>query len=61
MKKNVQIPEELFCRLCSYFLLDHREPLQEDLIKIGLEDKLDAVQRRKEYAESHKKEKNTRA
>lgn len=30
MKKTVQIPEELFGRLCMYFLLDRTEPEYAD-------------------------------
>lgn len=48
-KKNVQIPEELFGRLCMYHLLDRTEPENEDLIKAGLEQKLEAMNRRSEY------------
>lgn len=46
---NIQISEELFTRLCAYFLLDRREPLQEQIIKDQLQDKLDRVQRRADY------------
>lgn len=46
---NVQISEELFTRLCAYFLLDRREPLQEQIIKDQLQDKFDRVQRRADY------------
>ena len=48
-KKNVQIPEELFGRLCMYHLLDRTEPENEALIKAGLEKKMNAVCRRSEY------------
>lgn len=48
-QKNVQIPEELFGRLCMYHLLDRTEPENEDLIKAGLEQKLQAMNRRSEY------------
>lgn len=46
---NIQISEELFTRLCAYFLLDRREPLQEQIIKDQLQDKFDRVQRRADY------------
>lgn len=51
MKKNVnvQIPEELFGRLCMYHLLGRTEPENEALIKAGLEKKMNAVCRRSEY------------
>lgn len=38
---NVQISEELFSRLCAYFIMDRREPLQEQIIKDLLQEKLD--------------------
>lgn len=46
---NIQISEELFTRLCAYFLLDRREPLQEQIIKDQLQDKFDRIQRRADY------------
>lgn len=46
---NVQISEELFSRLCAYHLMDRREPLQEQIIKDQLQDKLDRIQRRADY------------
>ena len=46
---NIQISEELFTRLCAYFLLDRREPLQEQIIKDQLQDKFDRGQRRGDY------------
>lgn len=46
---NIQISAELFTRLCAYFLLDRREPLQEQIIKDQLQDKFDRVQRRADY------------
>lgn len=49
--KTVQITEELFVRICYYFLLDRRTPSQEELIKIGLTDKLDKMQAREKYRE----------
>lgn len=53
--KTVQIPEELFGRLCMYFLLDRTEPEQVDAITAGLQDKLDRMQLRTEYMEQLRK------
>lgn len=47
---NVQISEELFSRLYAYFLMDRREPLQEQIIKDELQTKFDKIQRRTDYA-----------
>lgn len=47
--KQVQISEELFSRLCAYHLMDRREPLQEQIIKDLLQEKLDRIQRRADY------------
>lgn len=49
--KNIQIPEELFSRICSYFLLGRREKLQETIICNELQYKLDKMQARQEYSE----------
>lgn len=46
---NIQISEELFTRLYAYFLMDKREPLQEQIIKDGLQEKFDRIQRRADY------------
>lgn len=46
---NVQISEELFSRLCAYFIMGRREPLQEQIIKDLLQEKLDRIQRRADY------------
>lgn len=46
---NIQISEELFSRLYAYFLMDRREPLQEQIIKDQLQEKLDKIQRRTDY------------
>lgn len=46
---NVQISEELFSRLYAYFLMDRREPLQEQIIKDELQAKFDKIQRRADY------------
>jgi hypothetical protein len=50
MKKQIQISEELFSRLCAYHLLDRREPEQEQAIRTGLQRKLASIQRRTDYA-----------
>lgn len=50
MKKQIQISEELFSRLCAYHLLDRREPLQEQIIKDQLQEKLNRIQARADYA-----------
>lgn len=47
--KQVQISEELFSRLYAYFIMDRREPLQEQIIKDLLQEKLDRIQRRADY------------
>ena len=47
--KQIQISEELFTRLCAYFLLDRREPLQEQIIKNQLQEKMDRMQARADY------------
>lgn len=47
--KQIQISEELFTRLCAFFLLDRREPLQEQIIQDQLQEKLDRIQRRADY------------
>lgn len=47
--KQVQISEELFTRLCAYFFFDRREPLQEQIIKDQLQEKLNRIQARTDY------------
>lgn len=47
--KQVQISEELFTRLYAYFLMDRREPLQEQIIKDQLQEKLNRIQARTDY------------
>lgn len=47
--KQIQISEELFTRLCAFHLLDKRDPLQEQIIKDQLQEKLDRIQRRADY------------
>ena len=47
--KQVQISEELFSRLYAYFIMDRREPLQEQIIKDQLQEKFDRIQLRADY------------
>lgn len=54
--KQVQISEELFIRLCAYHLLDRREPLQEQIIKDQLQEKLNRIQARADYIPRKKTE-----
>ena len=54
--KQVQISEELFTRLCAYHLLDRREPLQEQIIKDQLQEKLNRIQARADYIPRKKTE-----
>lgn len=49
MKKQIQISEELFSRLCAYHIMGRREPLQEQIIKDQLQEKLDRMQARADY------------
>lgn len=51
---NIQISEELFSRLYAYFLMDRREPLQEQIIKDELQAKFDKIQRRADYIPGRK-------
>ena len=53
--KQIQINEELFTRLCAYFLLDRREPLQGQIIKNQLQEKMDRMQARADYIPQKKK------
>jgi hypothetical protein len=46
-KKNITIPEELFVDLVKYFLAGIR--LDEDRIRLGLQEKLDAMVKRELY------------
>ena len=49
LSKNIQIPEELFARLCGYHLFDKQDAEQTAKIREGLEAKLDAMQRRNDH------------
>lgn len=50
--KNIQIPEELFTRLCTYFLAEKTDSLNEQIIKNMLSDKLEKMQKRDNYSKS---------
>ena len=45
--RNVQIPYELFLQLLQYFLMDNYDG--EEKIRLGLEQKLDAMVNREIY------------
>lgn len=47
--KNIQISEELFSRICTYFLFDKDDPENVQAIVRGLEDKLERMNKRIEY------------
>lgn len=53
--KQVQISQELFTRICMYFLLDRTEPEQVDAITTGLQDKLNRMRLRDDYMEQLQK------
>ena len=46
--RNVQIPSELFLQLLQYFLMDNYDG--EENIRLGLEQKLDAMVNREMYS-----------
>ena len=46
--KSVQIPYELFFQLLQYFLMDNYDG--EEIIRLGLEKKLDAMVNREMYS-----------
>ena len=48
--KSVQIPYELFFQLLQYFLMDNYDG--EEIIRLGLEKKLDAMVNREVYSKS---------
>lgn len=48
--RNVQIPYELFFQLLQYFLMDNYDG--EEIIRSGLEKKLDAMVNREVYSKS---------
>lgn len=47
MAKNIQISEDLFCKICRYHLLEDKS--QADAIKQDLITKLDALKKRELY------------
>lgn len=50
--KQIQIPAELFTRLCTYFLADKKDTLNEQIIKNELLLKLEKMQKRDNYKQS---------
>ena len=48
--RNVQIPYELFFQLLQYFLMDNYDG--EEIIRLGLKKKLDAMVNREVYSKS---------
>ncbi len=50
--KSYMIPEDLFLELVKYHLLDLQEPERAERIRSGLNQKMEADARRREYAES---------
>ena len=50
--KQIQISEELFNRLYAFFILGHREPLQEAIIRQELEAKIERMLARDAYSAS---------
>lgn len=59
-QKQIQISEELFNRIYAFFLLDHREPLQETIIRQELEAKMQRMAARDAYSASLDKKKTGR-
>ena len=55
---QIQIPEELFARICAYFLLDRTEPEQVEAITAGLQEKFIRMQKRKEFTQYIVEQKN---
>lgn len=52
MAKQVHISEDLFIRLCRYHLVEDNS--QEEAIKHGLSEKLEAITRRELYSKAVK-------
>lgn len=48
-KKQIQIPEELFVRLCLYFLFDKTDQEEVTAITAGLEEKMAKIQAHADY------------
>lgn len=57
-KTQVQISEELFSRICMYFLFDRTEPEQIKAITAGLQEKLNRMNARNDYLEQLEKRNN---
>lgn len=53
--KQIQIPEQLFIRLCLYFLFNKTDAEQVDAITAGLEAKMEKIQARTDYMEQLRK------
>lgn len=49
--KNVQIPIEMFLRVCRYFYLEDQDPELKKAIRIDCEHKLDALMRHQLYTD----------
>lgn len=58
--KNVQISEELFNRIYAFFVLGHREPLQETIIRQELDAKMQRMIARDAYSASLDKKRTGR-
>ena len=56
--RQIQISEELFNRVYAYFVLDHREPLQEAIIRQELDAKMQRMIARDAYSASLDKNKD---
>lgn len=50
-KKNIQIPEELFINLVKYFLLEAHNTDTYNVIKSGIEEKYNAIEKHNLYTE----------
>ena len=57
--KKIQISEELFARICSYFLFNKAEPDQVAIIKSQLEEKLERMNKRDEYSKKWRSKNET--
>ena len=56
--KNYMIPEDLFLDLVKYHLLELQEPERAERIRAGLNAKMQADARRRDFAESRKRSSN---
>ena len=57
--KSVQIPYELFFQLLQYFLMDNYDG--EEIIRLGLEKKLDAMVKYKANPKQHQRKKKEKS